>query len=72
MDADEGQPTLEAWAMFWRHERTFDLFVSPALHGRPMHETVSACLPKPQLLRCAPTIQQHIWRGPGRGHAQRA
>jgi len=40
MDADEGQPTLEAWAMFWRHEGTFDLFVSPALHGTPMHEIV--------------------------------
>ena len=39
-DADDGQPTLEAWAMFWRHERTFDLFVSPALYGTPMHETV--------------------------------
>ena len=34
------QPTLEAWAMYWRHEGTFDLFVSPALHGTPLHETV--------------------------------
>ena len=33
-------PTLEAWAMFWQHEGTFDLFVSPALHGTPLHETV--------------------------------
>ena len=40
INADEGQPTLEAWAMFWRHEGTFDLFVSPALYGTPMHETV--------------------------------
>jgi hypothetical protein len=35
MDVDEGQPALEAWAMFWRHEGTFDLFVSPALYGTP-------------------------------------
>jgi mycothiol synthase len=40
LDADNGQPTLEAWAMFWRHEGTFDLFVSPAIHGTPLHETV--------------------------------
>ena len=26
--------------MFWRHEGTFDLFVSPALHGTPLHATV--------------------------------
>lgn len=31
IDGDE--PTLEAWAMFWRHEGTFDLFVSPAVYG---------------------------------------
>ncbi len=37
---DQEPPTLAAWAMFWRHEGTFDLFVSPALHGTPMHETV--------------------------------
>jgi mycothiol synthase len=37
---DEGQPSLEAWAMFWQHEGTFDLFVSPALHGTPAHEAV--------------------------------
>jgi GNAT superfamily N-acetyltransferase len=36
----EGQPTLEAWAMFSRHEGTFDLFVSPALYGTPAHEIV--------------------------------
>lgn len=38
VDAD--QPTLEAWAMYWRNEGTFDLFVSPALHGTPRHESV--------------------------------
>ena len=32
--------TLEAWAMYWRHEGTFDLFVSPTLHGTPKHEAV--------------------------------
>jgi mycothiol synthase len=37
---EAGPPTLEAWAMYWQHERTFDLFVSPALHGTPLHETV--------------------------------
>ncbi len=37
---DEGQPVREAWAIFSRHEGTFDLFVSPALYGTPMHETV--------------------------------
>jgi len=36
----EDPPTLEAWAMFSRHEGTFDLFVSPALYGTPAHETV--------------------------------
>jgi len=40
MDAGEDPPTLEAWAMFWRHEGTFDLFVSPALYGTPLHATV--------------------------------
>lgn len=37
---DTAPPSVEAWAMFWRHEGTFDLFVSPALHGTPLHETV--------------------------------
>src|SRR5215204_315309 len=37
---DEDSPALEAWAIFLRHEGTFDLFVSPALHGTPMHESV--------------------------------
>jgi mycothiol synthase len=37
---DEDQPALEAWAIFSRHEATFDLFVSPALYGTPAHETV--------------------------------
>ena len=36
----EEQPTLEAWAIFSRHEKTFDLFVSPALHGTPLHAVV--------------------------------
>ena len=40
MDDDEGQPTLEAWAMYWRNEGAFDLFVSPALHGTPAHAVV--------------------------------
>jgi hypothetical protein len=34
------EPTLEAWAMYWRHEGTFDLFVSPTIYGSPEHETV--------------------------------
>ena len=37
---DEDPPALEAWAMFWRHEKTFDLFVSHALHGTPQHAIV--------------------------------
>ena len=37
---DNDPPVLEAWAMLWRHEGTFDLFVSPALHGAPLHEIV--------------------------------
>ena len=37
---DQVEPVLEAWAMYWRHEGTFDLFVSPALHGTPAHEAV--------------------------------
>jgi mycothiol synthase len=37
---EEAPPTLEAWSMFWQHEGTFDLFVSPALHGTPEHEAV--------------------------------
>ena len=37
---DEYPPTLEAWAIFSRREGSFDLFVSPALHGTPLHETV--------------------------------
>lgn len=36
----EDSPVLEAWAMLWRHEGTFDLFVSPALYGTSLHETV--------------------------------
>ena len=37
---DTAPPTLAAWAMFWRNEGTFDLFVSPALHGTPLHALV--------------------------------
>lgn len=37
---DVEPPTLYAWAIFSRHEGTFDLFVHPALYGTPMHETV--------------------------------
>ena len=37
-----GEPELEEGAVFSRHEATFDLFVSPALHGTPAHETVMA------------------------------
>lgn len=38
MDADP--PSLEAWAILSRREKTFDLFVSPALHGTPLHAVV--------------------------------
>lgn len=37
---DEDPPTLEAWAIFLRRENTFDLFVSPTLHGTLAHEAV--------------------------------
>lgn len=37
---ERADKTLEAWAMYWRHEGTFDLFVSPTLHGTPEHEAV--------------------------------
>jgi GNAT superfamily N-acetyltransferase len=37
---DEGPPELEAWAIFSRHEGTFDLFVHPALYDTPVHEAV--------------------------------
>jgi GNAT superfamily N-acetyltransferase len=36
----EDSPALEAWAIFSRHEGSFDLFVSPTLHGTPAHEAV--------------------------------
>jgi hypothetical protein len=54
MDEDEGQPTLEAWAMFWRHEGTFDLFVSPALQAR----------------RCTRLSWMSMWPGPKRGRVR--
>jgi GNAT superfamily N-acetyltransferase len=37
---DRDPPILEAWAMLSRREGTFDLFVSPALHGTPLHAMV--------------------------------
>ena len=40
IDANEDQPSLEAWAIFSRLEGSFDLFVHPALHGTPLHEAV--------------------------------
>lgn len=36
----DNRSTLEAWAMFSRHEGTFDLFVSPAIYGTSEHEAV--------------------------------
>ncbi|MEZ4869406.1 MAG: GNAT family N-acetyltransferase [Caldilineaceae bacterium] len=33
-------PTLEAWAIHLRREGSFDLFVSPAVHGTPAHAAV--------------------------------
>lgn len=36
----EEQPVLEAWAIFSRHEGSFDLFVRPAIYGTPEHEAV--------------------------------
>jgi GNAT superfamily N-acetyltransferase len=36
----EDRPALAAWAIFSRHEGSFDLFVHPALHGTPIHEIV--------------------------------
>lgn len=37
---DEEPPKLEAWAIFLSNEGSFDLFVSPVIHGTPLHETV--------------------------------
>ncbi len=39
-DMSGDKPVLQAWAIFARHEGSFDLFVSPALYGTPLHETV--------------------------------
>ena len=36
----EDPPALAGWAIFLSDEGSFDLFVSPALHGTPQHETV--------------------------------
>jgi mycothiol synthase len=38
--ADDGQPTLQAWAIYLSNEGSFDLFVHPELHGKPLHEAV--------------------------------
>ena len=40
LDESAGEPVLEAWAIFSQHEKTFDLFVSPALYDTPAHEAV--------------------------------
>ncbi|MEZ4713738.1 MAG: GNAT family N-acetyltransferase [Caldilineaceae bacterium] len=37
---DSEPPTLAAWAIHLRHEGSFDLFVSPAVHGAPAHAAV--------------------------------
>jgi mycothiol synthase len=37
---DDNPPALAAWAIFLRHEGSFDLFIHPALHGTPIHEIV--------------------------------
>jgi GNAT superfamily N-acetyltransferase len=37
---DDDSAVLEAWAIYGRHEGSFDLFVSPALHGTPAHAAV--------------------------------
>jgi GNAT superfamily N-acetyltransferase len=38
--AGEASPTLAAWAIFARHEGTFDLFVRHAVHGSPLQERI--------------------------------
>ena len=35
-----GKPVLQAWAIFLRHEGSFDLFVHPAVHGTALHAGV--------------------------------
>ena len=37
---DEAAPGLAAWAIFLRHEGSFDLFVHPAVHGTDTHARV--------------------------------
>jgi GNAT superfamily N-acetyltransferase len=39
--ADGTEPTLAAWAIFFRHEGTFDLFVDHSLHGAPAHAAIA-------------------------------
>ncbi len=37
---DTAPPMLVAWALFFTHEGTFDLFVHPSIYDTPTHETV--------------------------------
>lgn len=37
---DEATPTLLAWALYFAHECTFDLFVHPSIYDTPTHESV--------------------------------
>ncbi|MFN8445386.1 MAG: GNAT family N-acetyltransferase [Caldilineaceae bacterium] len=39
-DQDTTPPTLLAWAIFFTHEDTFDLFVHPSIYDTPIHERV--------------------------------
>lgn len=39
--AGEGGPALLAWAIYSRHEQTFDLFVHPAIYDTPAHAAVA-------------------------------
>lgn len=39
-DQDVTPPTLLAWAIFFAHEGTFDLFVHPSIYDTPIHKKV--------------------------------
>lgn len=39
-DIDTAPPSLVAWALFFAHEGTFDLFVHPSIYGTPTHAVV--------------------------------
>lgn len=39
-DEDVNPPSLLAWAIFFTHEDTFDLFVHPAIYDTPIHARV--------------------------------